>query len=53
MTVTCDLCGRQADEVDTLTWSTSNDRGRRSRYCDTCSRQHLRAMEGKLDPEHW
>ncbi|WP_187366851.1 hypothetical protein [Nocardioides dongxiaopingii] len=50
---TCDFCGRRAEEETTLTWSTSVERGRRQRYCDTCSREHLRAMEGKLDTEHW
>ena len=29
------------------------ENGRRRVYCDTCSRTHLRAMEGKLDSEFW
>jgi len=53
VTVTCDLCGRQADEVAALSWTTSTEHQRRRRYCDTCSREHLRAMEAKLDSEHW
>jgi hypothetical protein len=52
-TLTCDFCGRQAEESDTLTWSTSVEGGRQRRYCDTCSREHLRSMEGKLDSEFW
>ena len=52
--VTCDFCGRQeADASATLTWTTSVENGRHRRYCDTCSREHLRAMEGKLDSEWW
>ncbi len=52
--VTCDFCGRVADEgAATLTWSTAVENGRQRIYCDECSRQHLRAMEGKLDSEYW
>lgn len=52
--VTCDNCGRSEDEeTAALRWSTAVERGRRLRYCETCSREHLRSMEGKLDPEHW
>jgi len=51
---TCDFCGRQAeDEATTLTWSVAVENGRQRTYCDTCSREHLRAMESKLDSEWW
>jgi hypothetical protein len=51
---TCDFCGRQEpDEAKTLTWTTAVENGRLRRYCDECSRTHLRAMEGKLDSEYW
>ena len=51
---TCDFCGKQEpDEAKTLTWSTAVENGRLRRYCDECSRTHLRAMEGKLDSEYW
>lgn len=51
---TCDFCGRQEDDAaHTLTWTTAVENGRRRTYCDTCSREHLRAMEGKLDSEYW
>ncbi len=50
----CDFCGRQeSDPSRTLTWSTSVENGRKRTYCDTCSREHLRSMEGKLDSEWW
>lgn len=52
--ITCAFCGRQeAEESKTLTWSTSVENGRLRRYCEECSRTHLRAMEGKLDSEYW
>jgi hypothetical protein len=50
---TCDFCGRQADDAETLSWTTSTENGRTRTYCDTCSREHLRAIEGKLDSEWW
>ncbi len=54
MALTCDFCGRQAeDDAAALTWTTAVENGRQRRYCDTCSRENLRAMEGKLDSEWW
>jgi len=50
--VTCDFCGATADELP-LTWSSAVENGRDKVYCDRCSREHLRAMEGKLDSEFW
>ncbi|HEY9564264.1 MAG TPA: hypothetical protein VIR30_10890 [Nocardioides sp.] len=54
MAATCDFCGKQADGDDLpLTWTTATENGRRRAFCDTCSREHLRAMESKLDSEWW
>jgi hypothetical protein len=54
MTITCDLCGTASPGDDLpLTWSLTMERGQVKRYCDVCTRRHLRAMEGKLDQEHW
>lgn len=50
---TCDLCQTQADEGESLAWTTSNENGRRRTYCEDCSREHLRAIEGKLDSAWW
>ena len=63
---TCDFCGRveeqpgdpgasedAGDALASLTWSTAVERGRQKTFCDRCSREHLRAMEGKLDSEWW
>jgi hypothetical protein len=51
--MTCDLCGRQAEESEALTWTTSVEQGRTLRFCESCSREHLRSIEGKLDTEFW
>ena len=55
MPVTCDFGGRPSPDGDEvpLTWTTATENGRRRRFCDVCSREHLRAMEGKLDSEYW
>jgi hypothetical protein len=50
---TCDFCGTQAEDDETLAWTTSVENGRQRTYCVTCSREHLRAIEGKLDNEWW
>lgn len=51
---TCDFCGRQeSDETKTLTWTTAVENGRPKSFCDRCSRENLRAMEGKLDSDFW
>lgn len=53
-TATCDRCGHEEPEATAaLTWTTSVDRGERHTWCVACSREHLRALEGKLDPEWW
>jgi hypothetical protein len=49
----CDLCGASAADGMPLTWTTAVENGRRRVFCDQCSRQHLRAIEGKLDSEWW
>ena len=50
--VTCARCGRTEDEPP-LTWTTSVERGRTLDYCDACSRETVRAIEGRLDSEWW
>lgn len=53
--VTCALCGTAAGESDVppLTWTSATERGRLQHLCARCSRENLRAMEAKLDPEWW
>jgi hypothetical protein len=53
-TLVCDLCGREAPAAEAaLTWTVSVEDGRRRRYCASCSREHLRSMEGRLDSEYF
>ena len=52
--VSCDHCGTtEPDQTPPLTWSLSMEDGRVRRYCQRCTREHVRSMEGKLDPAHW
>ena len=52
--MTCDLCGTSAPtDEPPLSWSLSLDGGVAKRYCELCTREHLRAMEGKLDQQFW
>lgn len=52
--LTCDFCGRRAEEgAATLTWTFAVENERRKAFCDSCSRENLRSMEGKLDSEFW
>jgi hypothetical protein len=52
--VTCAWCGAVADGgAPPLTWSTSLERGAVRHYCDRCSREHVRDIEGKLDSAWW
>jgi hypothetical protein len=54
MTSTCDLCGATAaDAAVPLGWATSVERGRTRLYCERCAREHLRAIEGRLDRDWW
>jgi hypothetical protein len=50
--VVCAACGRapEADEP-TLSWSMSVERGRERMVCPACVRDHLRSIEGKLEPD--
>ena len=51
---TCALCGRQAESEDApLTWATSVEDGRKLLYCDSCARENVRNIEGKLDSVYW
>ena len=50
--VSCARCGQAATEPP-ITWSTSVERGRLLYFCDRCSRENVRAIEGKLDSEWW
>lgn len=49
----CARCGAQAAQPPPLTWTCSVDKGVRSYFCGTCSRDNLRAIEGRLDSDWW
>ena len=54
MAVTCDFCGTSVEDDDPpLTWTVSVEGGGTKRYCERCTRDNVRAMEGKLDTEFW
>ncbi|KUM77825.1 hypothetical protein [Streptomyces griseorubiginosus] len=48
----CARCGRRAGGPEP-TWTLSVENGVRQYICDTCSREHLRAIEGRLDSAWW
>ena len=51
----CATCGAApADEaLARLTWARGVENGRDVWTCETCSRRHLRSIEGKLDSSWW
>ena len=57
MTVTTVTCSRCAEPSPTdpppLTWGHAVEDARTLHTCPACTREHLRAMEGKLDSEWW
>ncbi|WP_199549629.1 hypothetical protein [Streptomyces sp. N35] len=48
----CAPCGTTADSPRP-TWTCSVENGCRRYFCDDCSREHLRAIEGRLDSSWW
>ena len=50
--VTCGRCGTCAPEQP-LAWSTATGPRGTTLVCDGCTREHVRAIEAKLDEEHW
>ena len=50
--ITCAWCGTTVEQLP-LTWTSSVERGALRYYCDRCSREHLRSIEGKLDADYW
>lgn len=51
--VACARCGRQVSSPAPLTWSSSRDERGARWVCDTCTRENVRAIEGKLDDAWW
>ncbi|MGP4006342.1 hypothetical protein [Streptomyces sp. 4N124] len=48
----CARCGTRASGPQP-TWTCSVENGTRHYFCDTCSRENLRAIEGRLDSAWW
>lgn len=51
-TTTCARCGTTRAGLP-LTWTCSVENGRRVYFCDSCAREHLRSIEGRLDSAWW
>ena len=53
----CSTCGTtpppEQQAAARLTWSRGTDSGRSTWTCDRCSRDNLRSIESKLDPDWW
>ncbi|MEU5308615.1 hypothetical protein [Streptomyces sp. NPDC021562] len=50
----CARCGIPvADGLQPTTWTCSVEDGVRRFFCDTCSRENLAAIEGRLDSSWW
>jgi hypothetical protein len=48
------VCGTTADSDEPpLTWSTQVGRRGVELVCDRCTRENVRAIEGKLESEWW
>jgi hypothetical protein len=51
--VSCSMCGTTVEQPP-MTWMLETDRRRGPVWvCDTCARDHLRAIESKLDQAWW
>jgi hypothetical protein len=48
----CARCGTRV-EGRQPTWTFSVEDGARRHYCEACSRDNLRAIEGRLDSQWW
>ncbi|KUM88593.1 hypothetical protein OIE43_14205 [Streptomyces pseudovenezuelae] len=48
----CARCGTRAEGAPP-TWTCSLENGVRQYFCDTCSRENLRSIEGRLDSAWW
>ncbi|MYW67397.1 hypothetical protein GTY65_25505 [Streptomyces sp. SID8379] len=48
----CARCGTTVQDLP-LTWTCSVEGGVRRYFCDTCARENIRAIEGRLDSDWW
>ncbi|MFG2871388.1 hypothetical protein EAO71_31310 [Streptomyces sp. ms191] len=50
--IVCARCGKTAEELP-VTWTCSVENGSRHYICDTCARENIRSIEGRLDSDWW
>jgi hypothetical protein len=53
---TCSACGTTVDVPDgevPFGWTIEREDGRMELLCPVCTRDHVRAIEGKLDRSWW
>ncbi|MET9763975.1 hypothetical protein ABZ016_33820 [Streptomyces sp. NPDC006372] len=48
----CARCGLSV-AAPQLTWTCSVEHGTRRHFCERCSRENLRSIEGRLDSDWW
>lgn len=48
----CSRCGAVAEDTPP-TWTCSVENGTRRYFCDSCARDNIRAIEGRLDSAWW
>lgn len=57
MATSCAHCGASSGDASSdvlpLGWSLHTEAGRVLRLCAACTREHVRSIEAKLDPEWW
>lgn len=49
---TCSGCGARAEQI-ALTWTASSGPRGTTWLCERCTRENLRALEGRLDEAWW
>ena len=50
--VTCARCGESAAALP-IAWTVERERGSTLVYCERCTREHVRSIEGRLDARWW
>ena len=54
MNESCAWCGKHSPtDPPPLTWVLTAENDRVSHYCETCARENVRSIEGRLDPAYW